>query len=73
MKVEHLFQVLVAEIAFHEIRSNALTAYIAKQSNVSIEEIESFVDQHAPEKRADHVASVHRRLQRRIDELAASS
>lgn len=73
MKAEHLFQVLVAETAFHEIRINALTAYIAKHSNVSIQEIEAFVDQYAAERRADYVGSVHRRLKQRIDELAASS
>jgi hypothetical protein len=73
MKVEHLFQVMVAEIAFHEILIKALTAYIAKQSNVSTEEIEAFVDQYAPEKRSAYVQSVHMRLKQRIDELAASS
>lgn len=73
MKTEHLFQVMVSEIAFHEILTNALSAYIAKRLNVSTEEIETFVDQYAPEKRAAFVQSVHARMKRKLDELDASS
>ncbi|HKO30440.1 MAG TPA: hypothetical protein VJU54_04830 [Nitrospiraceae bacterium] len=73
MKAEHVFQVLVAETAFHEIRINALTAYIARHSNVSLQEIETFIDQYAAERTAEYVASVHMRLKQRIDELEASS
>jgi len=50
MKVEHLFRVVVAEIAFHEILLNALNAFIVKRMNVSPEEIETFVEQYQVEK-----------------------
>ena len=73
MKVEHLFQVVVAEIAFHEILVNALNAFIIKRMNVSGEEIETFVENYQTDKRQACVESVHRRMQRRINELAASS
>lgn len=73
MKVEHLFQVVVAEIAFHEILLNALNAFIVKRMNVSPEEIETFVEQYQVEKRGAYVHSVHKRMQKRINELAASS
>jgi hypothetical protein len=73
MKVEHLFQVMVAEIAFHEMLIHALTAYIAKRSNASIEEIDAFIEQHTSDKRAAYVQSVHMRLKKRIEELAAAS
>jgi phosphoribosylaminoimidazole-succinocarboxamide synthase len=73
MKVEHLFQVMVAEIAFHEILINALTAYIAKQSNASIDEVDAFIEQHSSDKRTAYVQSVHMRLKKRIEELAAAS
>ena len=69
MKTEHLFQVMVSEIAFHEILTNALSAYIAKRLNVSVEEIEIFVDQYAPEERAASVQSVHLRMERKMREL----
>jgi hypothetical protein len=73
MKVEHLFQVMVAEIAFHEIRLDALTAYIAKQSHASIDEVNAFIEQHSSDKRTAYVQSVHMRLKKRVDELAAAS
>ena len=73
MKVEHLFQVVVAELAYHEILVNALNAFIVKRMNVPAEEIESFVDNYQTDKRQAYVESVHRRMQRRLDELAASS
>jgi hypothetical protein len=71
MKVEHLFQVMVAETAFHELLINALTAYIARQSQASIDEIDAFIEQHSSDKRAAYVESVHMRLKKRIEELAA--
>lgn len=73
MRVEHLFQVVVAEIAFHEILINALTAYIAKQSNGSIDEVNAFIEQYSSDKRTAYVQSVHIRLKKRIEELAAAS
>jgi beta-xylosidase len=73
MKTEHLFQVLVSEIAFQEIRIHALSAYIAKQLNVSMEEIESFLDQYAPEKRAASVQSVHLRMERKMRDLGGDT
>ena len=73
MKVEHLFQVMVAEIAFHEILINALTAYIANQSNASTEQVDAFIEHHSSDKRTAYVQSVHMRLKKRIDELAATS
>lgn len=73
MKVEHVFQVMVAEIAFHEILINALTTYIAKHSNASIGEIDAFIEQHSSDKRTAYVQSVHMRLKKRIEELAAAS
>jgi hypothetical protein len=73
MKVEHLFQVMVAEIAFHEILVNALTAYIARQSNGSVDEIDAFIERYSSDKRMAYVQSVHMRLKKRIDELAAAS
>ena len=73
MKVEHLFQVMVAEIAFHEILIHALTAYIANQSNASIDEVDAFIEQHSSDKKTDYVQSVHMRLKKRIEELAAAS
>ena len=73
MKVEHLFQVVVAEIAFHEILVNALTAFIVTRMNVSGEEMEAFVENYQTDKRQAYVESVHRRMQRRINDLAVSS
>jgi hypothetical protein len=73
MKVEHLFQVVVAEIAFHEILVNALNAFIVTRMNVSGEEIETFVENYQTDKRQAYVESVHRRMQRRINDLAVSS
>lgn len=73
MKVEHLFQVMVAEIAFHEMLIHALTAYIAKQSNASLDDVDGFIEQHSSDKRAGYVQSVHMRLKKRIEELAAAS
>ena len=73
MKVEHLFQVVVAEIAFHEILVHALNAFIVTRMNVSGEQIEAFVENYQTNKRQAYVESVHRRMQRRINELAVSS
>jgi hypothetical protein len=64
---------MVAEIAFHEILINALTAYIAKQSNGSIDDVDAFIEQYASDKRMAYVQSVHMRLKNRIEELAAAS
>ena len=73
MKVEHLFQVVVAEIAFHEIFINALNAFIVQRMNVPPEEVETFVENYQTDKRQAYVESVHKRMQRRINELAGSS
>lgn len=73
MKTEHLFQVMVSEIAFHEILTNALSAYMAKRLNVSMEEIETFVDEYAPEKRAACVQAVHLRMERKMRALGGAS
>jgi hypothetical protein len=73
MKVEHLFQVVVAEIAFHEIFVNALNAFIVKRMNVSAEEVETFVENYQTDKRQAYVESVHKRMQQRINALGASS
>jgi len=73
MKIEHLFQVLVSEIAFQEIRTHALSAFIANRLSVPAEEIEIFVDQYAPEKRAASVQSVHLRMERKMRELGGAS
>ena len=53
MKVEHLFQVqvVVPEIAFHEIFINTLNAFIVKRMNVPAEEVETFVENYQSDKR----------------------
>ena len=65
MKVEHVYQVMVAEIAFHEIIINGLNAYIAKKINVSPEEIDTFLEQYQnQETMKKYVQSVHQRTMR---------
>ncbi len=74
MKIEHVYQVMVAEIAFHEIIINGLNAYMAKKMNVSREEIDVFLEQYQnQETMTKYVQSVHRRTMSRIQELEASS
>jgi hypothetical protein len=70
MKIEHLFQVMVAEIAFQEFTLNALSAFLEKKLNVSRDEVETFVDGYEREKRGAYVRSVKARMERRLEELA---
>lgn len=73
MKIDHLFQALITEIAFQEVTLNAMTAFIQKKLNVSFDEVETFVDQYGKENGSQYVLSVKRRMEKNIAELEAAS
>lgn len=73
MKVEHLFQVMVAEMAYQEILINGLSAFVQKKLNVSSEEIETVVTEYAREKSQGYVMQAKARMEKRLRELSESS
>jgi len=72
MKVEHLFQVLVAEIAFQEVTINGLSAFVEKKLNVSRDEVSTFVQGYGLENGRQYVTQVKARMEKRLQEIGES-